>query len=214
MQIWLVRSETVSLVSLPLQYWFLLLVKLEMSDFLLRIAELIQVLLWTQSDTPHRSTRKIDFYTTYFMPLNTWIWCQKIFFFNIFLLVHPFALDLWSFRSLRPFGGGSNLVVRPPLLVISPRVLPLCHHILPILSPVSEILKTQVWQLSRRPWTQAARRTADTVCRVTSSSSSSEFDLNNIDKFRLPPDGGDLWGLCTMRMSTFLLLTSGPHSIL
>ena len=42
----------------------------EMSDFLLRIAELIQVLLWTQSDTPHRSTRKMDFYTIYFMPFT------------------------------------------------------------------------------------------------------------------------------------------------
>ena len=28
-------------------------------------------LLWTQSDTPHRSTRKMDFYTTYFMPLHS-----------------------------------------------------------------------------------------------------------------------------------------------
>ena len=39
---------------------------------------------------------------------------SKNIFKNIFLLVHPFALDLWSFSSLRPFGGGSNLVVRPP----------------------------------------------------------------------------------------------------
>ena len=42
---------------------------------------------------------------------------SKNIFKNIFLLVHPFALDLWSFSSLRPFGGGSNLVVRPPLLL-------------------------------------------------------------------------------------------------
>ena len=41
---------------------------------------------------------------------------SKNIFKNIFLLVHPFALNLWSFSSLRPFGGGSNLVVRPPFL--------------------------------------------------------------------------------------------------
>ena len=29
--------------------------------------------------------------------------------------MHTFVLNLWSFSSLRPFGGGSNLVVRPPL---------------------------------------------------------------------------------------------------
>ena len=39
---------------------------------------------------------------------------SKNIFKNIFLLVHPFALNLGSFSSLRPFGGGSNLVVRPP----------------------------------------------------------------------------------------------------
>ena len=39
---------------------------------------------------------------------------SKNIFESIFLLVHPFALDLWSFSSLRPFGGGSNPVVRPP----------------------------------------------------------------------------------------------------
>ena len=42
----------------------------EMSDFLLRIAELIQVLLWTQSDTPHRSTRNIDFTPPTLCPLT------------------------------------------------------------------------------------------------------------------------------------------------
>ena len=41
---------------------------------------------------------------------------SKNIFKNIFLLVHPFALDLWSFSSLRPFGGGSNFVVRPPYM--------------------------------------------------------------------------------------------------
>ena len=40
---------------------------------------------------------------------------SKNIFKNIFLLVHPFALNLWSFSFLRPFGGGSNLAVRPPL---------------------------------------------------------------------------------------------------
>ena len=33
--------------------------------------------------------------------------------------MHTFVLDLWSFSSLRPFGGGSNLVVRPPLLILA-----------------------------------------------------------------------------------------------
>ena len=42
---------------------------------------------------------------------------SKNIFKNIFLLVHPFALYLWSFSSLRPFGGGSNLVVRPPYFI-------------------------------------------------------------------------------------------------
>ena len=42
---------------------------------------------------------------------------SKNIFKNIFLLVHPFALYLWSFSSLRPFGGGSNLVVRPPYII-------------------------------------------------------------------------------------------------
>lgn len=34
---------------------------------------------------------------------------SKNIFKNIFVLVHTFVLDLWSFSSLRPFGGGSNL---------------------------------------------------------------------------------------------------------
>ena len=34
--------------------------------------------------------------------------------------MHPFALDLLSFSSLRPFGDGSDLVVRPPY--VSPSV--------------------------------------------------------------------------------------------
>ena len=41
---------------------------------------------------------------------------SKNIFKNIFVLVHTFVLDLWSFSSLRPFGGGSNLVVRPPFV--------------------------------------------------------------------------------------------------
>ena len=39
---------------------------------------------------------------------------SKNIFKNSFVLVHTFVLILWSFSSLRPFGGGSNLVVRPP----------------------------------------------------------------------------------------------------
>ena len=44
---------------------------------------------------------------------------SKNIFKNIFVLVHTFVLDLLSFSSLRPFGGGSNLVVRPPLLFLT-----------------------------------------------------------------------------------------------
>ena len=40
---------------------------------------------------------------------------SKNIFKNIFVLVHTFVLDLWSFSSLIPFGGGSNVEVRPPL---------------------------------------------------------------------------------------------------
>ena len=39
---------------------------------------------------------------------------SKNIFKNIFVLVHTFVLDLGCLSSLRPFGGGSNLVVRPP----------------------------------------------------------------------------------------------------
>ena len=76
---------------------------------------------------------------------------SKNIFKNIFLLVHPFALYLWSFSSLRPFGGGSNLVLRPPLkshnLIFS---LKYNWQYIEKAPAICLIEKPQYWLLSKR----------------------------------------------------------------